>query len=143
MSADLDVPVPYWPALYPQVRAEAADAVQFWPTPAARCPACRTGTRGGVVTPAEAIQAAELAEAETRYRNQVGRLMYEAGRREAEAEMAARWDEIARAAIHGPDHAELEECRWGPGGRAHFADARPGDFPGRAQREAEPELEAG
>ena len=35
MSADLDVPVPYWPAFYPQVRAEAADAVQFWPTPAA------------------------------------------------------------------------------------------------------------
>lgn len=35
MSADLDVPVPYWPALYPEVRAEAAEAVQYWPTPAA------------------------------------------------------------------------------------------------------------
>jgi hypothetical protein len=35
VSADLDVQVPYWPALYPQVRPEAAAAVQFWPTPAA------------------------------------------------------------------------------------------------------------
>ena len=34
MSADLDAPVPYWPALYPHVRAEAAAAVQFWPTSA-------------------------------------------------------------------------------------------------------------
>jgi hypothetical protein len=35
VSADLDAPVPYWPALYPLVRAEAAAAVQFWLTPAA------------------------------------------------------------------------------------------------------------
>ena len=100
------------------------------------------------MTPAEAIEAAELAEAESRYRNQIGRLMYEAGKRSAEADMAARWDEIARAAIRGPSHAELEERRWGPGGRAHFADPRPGDFPGRQPKsqpgpEAEPELEAG
>ena len=94
------------------------------------------------MTPAEAIEAAELIEAETRYRNQVSREMYEVGHRAAEAEMAARWDEIARAAIRGPSHAELEERRWGPGGRAHFADPRPGDFPGRAAREPEPELEA-
>jgi hypothetical protein len=53
------------------------------------------------VTPAEAIEAAELAEAEIRYRNQVGRLMYEAGRREAEAEMAAQWSRIT-AATRGP-----------------------------------------
>ena len=38
------------------------------------------------MSPAEASEAAELAEAEIRYRNQVGRLMYEAGRREAEAD---------------------------------------------------------
>ena len=97
----------------------------------------------GTVTPAEAIEAAELTEAETRYRNQVGRLMYEVGHRDAEAEMAARWDEIARTAIRGPSHAELEERRWGPAGRAHFADPRPGDFPGRAKSEPERELEAG
>lgn len=35
MSTDLDVPVRYWPAFYPLVRAEAAAAVQFWQTPAA------------------------------------------------------------------------------------------------------------
>lgn len=96
------------------------------------------------MTPAEAIEAAELAEAEGRYLKGVGRLMYEAGRRAAEAEMAARWDEIARAAIRGPSHAELEERRWGPSGRAHFADPRPGDFPGvKKEAERERELEAG
>ena len=65
----------------------------------------------------------------------------------AEADMAARWDRIARATAPGPSFAELEEKRWGPGGRAHFADPRPGDYPGRvaleAQAEPEPELEAG
>jgi hypothetical protein len=95
------------------------------------------------VTPADAIEAAELAEAESRYRNQVGRLMYEAGRRAAEAEMAARWDRIARPVAHGVSYAVLEKRRWGPGGRAHFADPRPGDFPGRKQPEPECELEAG
>jgi hypothetical protein len=97
------------------------------------------------VTPAEAIEAAELIEAESRYRNQVGRLMYEAGRRDAEAEMAAQWSRVA-AVVRGPDLAEIEARRWGPGGRAHFADARPGDYPGRGARpqpETELELEAG
>lgn len=40
--------------------------------------------------------------------------------------------------------AQLEERRWGPGGRAHFAGPRPGDYPGRQpepEPEAEPELE--
>lgn len=27
-------------------------------------------------------------------------------------------------------HAELEERRWGPGGREHFGDPRPGDYMG-------------
>jgi hypothetical protein len=64
------------------------------------------------VTPAEAIEAAELIEAESRYRNQVGRLMYEAGRREAEAEMAAQWSRVS-AVVRGPDLAEIDERRWG------------------------------
>ena len=72
--------------------------------------------------------------------------MYEAGRRDAEADMAAQWARAA-AAVRGPGFAELEERRWGPGGRAHFADPRPGDYPGRGARqpepEPEPELEAG
>jgi hypothetical protein len=32
---DPDAPVPYWPAYLPIARAEAANAVQFWPTSAA------------------------------------------------------------------------------------------------------------
>jgi hypothetical protein len=96
------------------------------------------------VTPAEAIEAAELTEAEIRYRNQVGRAMYEAGRRDAEAEMAARWSRVT-AAVRGPDLDEIEARRWGPGGRAHFGDPRPGDFPGRGpsprQPGPEPEME--
>jgi hypothetical protein len=97
------------------------------------------------VTPAEAIEAAELVEAETAYRLQLGREMYQAGYRAAEADMAARWDRIARPAVRGPAHADLEAERWGPGGREHFGDPRPGDFPGRAAREAEaqPELDLG
>jgi hypothetical protein len=99
------------------------------------------------MTPQEAIEAADLVEAETAYRRQVGREMYQAGYAAAEADMAARWDRIARATVPGPSHADLEEKRWGPGGRAHFADPRPGDYPGRlapqaqAEAEAEPELE--
>jgi hypothetical protein len=99
------------------------------------------------VTPDEAIAAADLVEAETAYRLQLGKEMYEAGRAAAEADMDARWNRIARAAVRGPSHAELEEKRWGPRGREHFADPRPGDYPGRlaleaqAQREMEPEAE--
>ena len=96
------------------------------------------------MTPGEAIEAAELAEAETRYRNQLGREMFAAGRAAAEAEMAERWNRIAApAARAGADFAELEARRWGPGGREHFADPRPGDYPGRipAQRQPEPEAE--
>jgi hypothetical protein len=85
------------------------------------------------VTPQAAIEAAELAEAEIRYRNQLGREMYQAGQRagfqagyeQAAADMAARWDQIARPVVHGIPYAELEERRWGPGGRAHFADPQP------------------
>jgi hypothetical protein len=100
------------------------------------------------MNPRDAIEAAELAEAETAYRLQLAREMYQAGRRDAEADMAARWAQIARPAAHGISRAELEERRWGPGGRAHFADPRPGDFPGRgaqpqAQRQPEREMEAG
>jgi hypothetical protein len=96
------------------------------------------------MTPAEAIEAAELAEAETACRVQLCRDMYQAGYRQAEADMAVRWHEIAAAATQGPAHADLEAERWGPGGREHFGDPRPGDYPGRAvRREPEPELEAG
>ena len=104
------------------------------------------------MTPGDAIEAAGLAETETAYRNQLGREMYAAGQadgyqagyRQAEADQAAHWNQVTRPAV-GPSHAELEERRWGPGGREHFADPRPGDFPGRGTRpqpEPEPEAEA-
>ena len=106
------------------------------------------------MNPRDAIEAAELAEAETAYRHQLAGEMYQAGQRagfqagyrQAEADEAARWAQIARPVARGISHAELEQRRWGPGGRAHFADPRPGDFPGRGakpQAEPERELEAG
>jgi hypothetical protein len=98
------------------------------------------------VTPAEAIQAAELAEAETRYRNQVAseaaKAAYERGQAAGYLRAVADVKAVQRGLVLD---AELEALRYGPGGRAHFADPRPGDFPGRGTRqpEYEPELEAG
>lgn len=54
------------------------------------------------------------------------------GYADAEADMEAAWHAVADpVARGGPKHAELAERRWGPGGREHFGDPRPGDFPGR------------
>ncbi len=98
------------------------------------------------MTPEEAIEAAELVEAETRYRNQLAREMgargYERGLAEGYVRAIADVKAVQRGLVLD---AELEVRRWGPGGREHFADPRPGDFPGRGacQPEAEPELEAG
>lgn len=96
------------------------------------------------MTPAEAIEAAELAEAESRYRILLARDMaaaaFERGRQVGYVQAAAD----IKAVQHGLVlDAELDARRWGPGGRAHFADPRPGDFPGRKQPEPECELEAG
>ena len=102
------------------------------------------------VTPAEAIEQAGQIEAETAYRNQLAHEMYEAGRgdgyaagrRDADAAETARWAAVANpVARGGATYAELENRRWGPGGRAHFGDPRPGDFPGRTEPE-QPEPEA-
>ncbi len=98
------------------------------------------------MTPAEAIEAAELVEAETRYRNQLAREMgargYERGLAEGYVRAIADVKAVQRGIVRD---AELEARRWGPGGREHFADPRPGDFPGRGacRPGAEPELEAG
>jgi len=55
-----------------------------------------------------------------------------AGYTRARTEMARRWTRIASpVAYGGPAFADLEERRWGPGGRARFGDPRPGDFRGR------------
>jgi hypothetical protein len=85
------------------------------------------------MSPDEAIAAAAAVEAETRYRDQLAREMYQAGHADG-----------YRA---GYRQAELEQRRWGPGGREAFANPRPGDFPGRLAQprpepQTEPEMEA-
>ena len=95
------------------------------------------------MTPAEAIEAAELVSAETRYRHQLASDMaaaaFERGRQVGYVQAAAD----VKAVQHGIVlDAELEARRWGPGGREHFADPRPGDFPGRKQPEPECDPEA-
>jgi len=108
---------------------------------------------------AAAIKEAERIEAETRYRLQMAREAFQAGvtvgaaqAREALLQEQAAADRQLAAqlmpVLMSPDQAEMETRRWGPGGRAHFADPRPGDFPGRQAkahtqiRETEPEREA-
>ena len=95
------------------------------------------------MTPAEAIAAAELAEAESRYRNELAREMaaaaFERGQLVGRVQAAADIKTVQHGLVLD---AEMEGRRWGPGGRAHFADPRPGDFPGRKQPEPECELEA-
>ncbi len=104
------------------------------------------------MTPHEAIEAADLAQAETRYRLQFAREIrevtavrefdrgYTEGYLRAVADCKAAQQGIVR-------DAALEEVRWGPGGREHFGDPRPGDYPGRVppprapEPEPEPELE--
>lgn len=108
-----------------------------------------------MTTPADAIRAAELVEAETAYRLQLARESYqaglqdgykagyEAGARQREADHDAWWRASGRHIAERPTQAELEERRWGPGGRAHYGDPRPGDYPGRraqAEREAAAEI---
>lgn len=52
----------------------------------------------------------------------------------AEADQARAWRHAAAPVTRGgPDLAALELLRWGPDGREHFGDPRPGDFPGRGE----------
>jgi len=108
---------------------------------------------------AAALEEADRIEAETRYRLQMARETFQAGvalgaaqAREAllqeQAEAHHQLAEQLMPVLMSPTLAELETRRWGPGGRAHFADPRPGDFPGRGYHahtdtpETEPEREA-
>ena len=86
--------------------------------------------------PDPAHVAAAIAEAERIEREQAAaaglanwhaRGEFERGYQQALADQRAEAEEIARqlAADVG-----LMERRWGPGGREHFGDPRPGDFPG-------------
>ena len=62
------------------------------------------------MTPDEAIEAADLVEAETRYLHQLAREAYAAGHadgyragyRQADADQAARWNQAARAVPTAP-----------------------------------------
>jgi hypothetical protein len=95
------------------------------------------------VTPQEAIEAAELIEMEARYRDRMVRetaaAEYERGRVDGYLQAVAD----VKAVQHGiVRDAELENARWGPGGREAFGSPRPGDYPGQAAR-AEAEAEAG
>jgi hypothetical protein len=96
------------------------------------------------VTPAGVVALLPDPAAEVAYRRQLAgeswrdgyglgyRHGFERGARVLEAE----WPAIA-APVLGPSLAELELRRWGPGGREHFADPRPGDLgPGEAERRA-------
>ena len=105
------------------------------------------------MTPDEAIERAGEIEAETAYRSQIARESFEAGaqygykrgveaaRGELSAGHAAWWRGHGQRLIDEPSHAELEERRWGPGGREHFGDPRPGDFPGTGRTAAEAEAD--
>jgi hypothetical protein len=53
---------------------------------------------------------------------------FERGARLLEAEWPVA---VASVTACGPSLAELERLRWGPDGRGHFGDPRPGDYPGR------------
>lgn len=55
----------------------------------------------------------------------------EAGRDIQRRADTAGWRDLARRAQSGLPFSWLERRRWGPGGRAHFADPRPGDHPGQ------------
>ena len=59
---------------------------------------------------------------------------YARGRQDEAADRGRAWNKIARAAVKGPTHAELERRRWmvrgEPRTRADFADPHPGDYPG-------------
>jgi hypothetical protein len=55
------------------------------------------------------------------------------GRELEGSERDAAWNAIAAPIARSELAGETEAKRWGPGGRAHFADPRPGDFPGGAQ----------
>ena len=56
---------------------------------------------------------------------------FERGARVAETDFPS-----AIKPLDGPTLAELELLRWGPGGREHFADPRPGDYKGQRQEHA-------
>ncbi len=79
------------------------------------------------MTPAEAIEAAELAEAEIRYRNQLAREMAAGAYEHGQVDGYLRAIADVKAVQHGIVlDAELEVRRWGPGGPGAFRRPPPG-----------------
>ena len=96
----------------------------------------RDGGTDAAPAAAAALEIAELTELEARLRQRAGREMYERGHEDGYRqgyERGARlleesWPDVVRPVLQDrPEHAALEARRWGPGGREHFADPRPGD----------------
>lgn len=87
------------------------------------------------MTPAEHLAATPDPLAEIALRRQLCSEAWLAGyeaaladvRREADLRFARQ--PIQKAKMH-ITLVELEQARWGPGGREHFAEPRPGDRPG-------------
>ena len=77
------------------------------------------------------LELSDERDLQLRLRLDAARAAYERGRRDERAELEAVWRAITRPVTRGIPYAELERRRWGPGGREHFADPRPGDFQGR------------
>jgi hypothetical protein len=96
---------------------------------------CETGCFARIIAASDsrdAVQRARLEQlAEARAAGYAEGV--DAGRREVHAsysEAAARLVAEVHGRTSGPTHVELERRRWGAGGRAHFADPRPGDYLG-------------
>jgi hypothetical protein len=91
------------------------------------------------MTPQQAVQRAEQIGAETRYRNQLARQMYQAGRHDAEADTARRGHRPpARSRMASPTPGW--RSRGGPGGRVRLArPAAPATSPAGAPPQAGPE----
>jgi hypothetical protein len=72
-----------------------------------------------------------LLDAERRGYDRGREAGYANGRRDEAVVRDRAWREFSTPIARGaPSFAELEICRYGKGGRAHFADPRPGDYPG-------------
>lgn len=64
----------------------------------------------------------------------IGRMMYACGFADGQRAASDAWGSRPKHIVrYGPSHAELERRRWGDGGREHFGDPRPGDYPGRGE----------
>jgi hypothetical protein len=78
-------------------------------------------------------------DSEIRYRAAIARTLAavaaEIGEARGFERCAADYERAWYAAVHpiargGPAYEDLELLRWGPAGRDHFGEPRPGDFPG-------------